>query len=754
MSLVSLQALGADDFKDSPLTPTSENVYRSILGGVADYAVFQEPTVEIDNILSQMFWVFNISVFAVLSWLLFALLMQKMLVAGNEGEIKSNKYNDTMAVIRAAGSLCGLLPIIKGFCLAQVLVACLGMQASFIADEVNEAANEYTFVNGSVSGYRPDPIKINMVVNQIAESVTCSAAMASYYSEHPYFQNKYLVSLTDTSSQTSVSSDTAFFRWSYQNAQGKELCGSIEMAVNSDKYLGSWGDPTGTFGEMSNYQKQQRDRILNAHKAAVKATHDFLTNGLSAGIVLPGEKADANLLANAYKQAKIQYHAALHEAFKKGGAELKAEWDQQIKARYQSDVEAFAAKRGWIYNGFTWLDKSRSESFMSKLASTGPTTNTINVDQLEHEFIRERLDRSLMILREIKHEANRNQSDAAYLSQTQKQVGVQSSQEAYNMDIEFLMNSFYEGADAEAVSSMIFSNAINTALVDTQFNFIDYDPITNLQHLGYRLVNTGWFLIFSSISIDVASKVITSEKASESFLRQVLKHVSGGISEGAVSALETLIGHIVSLMFTVGPLLVAIGSVLAYWLPALPFFMWNLAVLGNYLLVLIAFMAAPLWMAAHAMPEGDGFAGEHAKQGWLTMITILARPSIMVITWHVALVLMREMGKYTSLFLEYAPMANSEAFVGLWGALVMVVIYVIFEMVIVFRCTSLIYEVPDQMPIYYGSSNTTANENIGEDRGQSMIAGWQSHTQNTASTASTVAAGNSNSSPGSRNNLM
>jgi conjugal transfer/type IV secretion protein DotA/TraY len=182
--------------------------------------------------------------------------------------------------------------------------------------------------------------------------------------------------------------------------------------------------------------------------------------------------------------------------------------------------------------------------------------------------------------------------------------------------------------------------------------------------------------------------------------------------------------------------------------------MWDLAVLGNYLLVLIAFMAAPLWMAAHAMPGGDGFSSDHSRQGWLTMITILARPSIMVITWHVALLLMKEMGKFTSLFLDYAPMANADAFVGLWGSLVMWFIYIIFELVIIYRCTSLIYEVPDQMPIYYGSTNTTANENIGEGKGQSMVAGWQSSTERSVSPSSQSGAPSGAPSGAMKGNLM
>lgn len=56
----------------SSSTPTPENVYRSIFGGVADYAVFSVPEGEMDTALASMFMVFNLATFSVLVWLIFA----------------------------------------------------------------------------------------------------------------------------------------------------------------------------------------------------------------------------------------------------------------------------------------------------------------------------------------------------------------------------------------------------------------------------------------------------------------------------------------------------------------------------------------------------------------------------------------------------------------------------------------------------------------------------------------------------------
>ncbi len=56
-------------------------------------------------------------------------------------------------------------------------------------------------------------------------------------------------------------------------------------------------------------------------------------------------------------------------------------------------------------------------------------------------------------------------------------------------------------------------------------------------------------------------------------------------------------------------------------------------------LVLLAqsMVAAPLWAAAHAMPEGEGFAGERAKQGYMLLMNVAIRPILLVIGFVLAM---------------------------------------------------------------------------------------------------------------------
>jgi len=69
------------------------------------------------------------------------------------------------------------------------------------------------------------------------------------------------------------------------------------------------------------------------------------------------------------------------------------------------------------------------------------------------------------------------------------------------------------------------------------------------------------------------------------------------------------------------------------------------------ILVLEAVVAAPVWIAAHAMPEGEGIAGEHGRRGYMMLINILLRPSLMVIGFFLSIVLISAFSKVALIIL-------------------------------------------------------------------------------------------------------
>ena len=51
-------------------------------------------------------------------------------------------------------------------------------------------------------------------------------------------------------------------------------------------------------------------------------------------------------------------------------------------------------------------------------------------------------------------------------------------------------------------------------------------------------------------------------------------------------------------------------------------------------------LAAPLWAASHALPDGEGFAGDRAKQGYMLLINVAMRPVLLTIGFILSLGMM------------------------------------------------------------------------------------------------------------------
>ena len=83
------------------------------------------------------------------------------------------------------------------------------------------------------------------------------------------------------------------------------------------------------------------------------------------------------------------------------------------------------------------------------------------------------------------------------------------------------------------------------------------------------------------------------------------------------------------LMIPLGLTLVVEGAIIAYVIPAIPGAIMTIAVIGWLFLVMELMVAAPLWAAAHAYAEGEGFAPQQAMYGYGAAIGIVMRPVLL-----------------------------------------------------------------------------------------------------------------------------
>jgi len=165
-------------------------------------------------------------------------------------------------------------------------------------------------------------------------------------------------------------------------------------------------------------------------------------------------------------------------------------------------------------------------------------------------------------------------------------------------------------------------------------------------------------------------------------------------------------------------------------------------------------VAAPLWAASHAMPEGEGFAGERAKQGYMLLMNVAIRPILLVIGFVLAMgmvwastwmsqQLMTAALKSMISSQDVTPAVSAQgdqvniasAFINgvsqimsvpsmLFGTIAIFVIGSVVSILLIHRSFDLIYETADDVMKWIGgSSGPLGGESQNTQKALTMIAG-------------------------------
>lgn len=105
--------------------------------------------------------------------------------------------------------------------------------------------------------------------------------------------------------------------------------------------------------------------------------------------------------------------------------------------------------------------------------------------------------------------------------------------------------------------------------------------------------------------------------------------IANAIASPAARMVANTADTLGKLLIPIGLALVVEGAIIAYVIPAIPGAIMTIAVIGWLFLVMELMVAAPLWAAAHAYAEGEGFAPQQAMYGYGAAIGIVMRPVLL-----------------------------------------------------------------------------------------------------------------------------
>lgn len=204
------------------------------------------------------------------------------------------------------------------------------------------------------------------------------------------------------------------------------------------------------------------------------------------------------------------------------------------------------------------------------------------------------------------------------------------------------------------------------------------------------------------------------------------------IAASVVGSMATGVGGVLIFM-SFGPMvagLFVIGAMMAYVVPAIPLLIWIAAVAGWLMMLVQAVVAAPLWAAAHASPEGEGFAGQRAMNGYMLLISLLARPVLMVTGLLAGMLILDFVGGFVlkafQIFSGASATPGASA-PGIVGMLVWIFLTATILVVLARWTFSLIEAVPNSVLRFIGAGAESIGEtNMAEQARTMAIAAWAS----------------------------
>jgi hypothetical protein len=123
-------------------------------------------------------------------------------------------------------------------------------------------------------------------------------------------------------------------------------------------------------------------------------------------------------------------------------------------------------------------------------------------------------------------------------------------------------------------------------------------------------------------------------------------------------------------------------------------------------------------VAAHALPEGEGLAGQHGRQGYFLFLNVLLRPALMVTGLLFSMVIMSAIGKLIGLSMTVVGISLAGRYTfGLISTIAMSVILCSLILIVAHKIYALIAHFPSTIMRWVGQYF----HNLGEDRDEQRV---------------------------------
>lgn len=598
----------------------------------------------------------------------------------HDGEMLGKKFSSVWVPIRTALGTALVIPV-NGYCGMQMLVMWLVLQGIGLADTVwASLVQGNALTTGVINNASVKTPEITNLANAMLKASVCLRAN------------------TLNESTFDLGSRATWTRYQVGNQLNYGVEGSVFSSTSCgvvnllDENLPPEVTYTGSeFGSIAETVGKTKDNIeiIKAHNAAALEMASYMDSVAQNLVILQKTGNSDQVVSNVAAYPPN----SLTEATKNYNTKVT----QAVLAYYASNdkdgqsIKDNAARDGWIMAGAWFIKLSSQMSKATQALSTTPkgsaNDSITSLSQKYADVNKVLANTDLMLAKDTMNQKNgvaqQNSSDGSGVS------GIWSKFARF-------LGEFATGID---IAKLGDSTSVH--------------PIIQMKQMGDEMVSGSLAFIGGLIGIWAGLGTI--------FGNAGMKLMGADI--GFLSAAM----FISPIAFTMFGGMLTLGFFLAYYIPMIPFLIWLGCLVGWFIMVMEAIIAAPLWAVMHLHPNGDDVTGR-GGQGYMLVLGLLVRPTLMIFGLACALILSMVLGQFiNSIFYDVFRMSRAGDGIGFFGTLLAYALYTTMMITFVQKMFSIIHVIPDQLLQWIGGGGPQlggyAGQMVQGTEGQFMKAG-------------------------------
>ncbi|ART61193.1 hypothetical protein CBP36_19705 (plasmid) [Acidovorax carolinensis] len=602
-----------------------------------------------------------------------------------DGEALGRKWSTMWVPLRFVVGTALLVPLASGYSTIQHLILWLALVGGGAASQIWGAAlDSFTSPDKAATMIQNSEDYRNTVkklMRRVLKAEVCVAILNSQYKDSgqsfsPAFgmrgpQSSKVGNAAEWLSRGIVSVDVYHFKWGALNdltGKDSDACGTLKTTTFVDAKV-----PSLSFGGVFGSSKSQDVPVsTGADEMAILKSYESIVNGQARGIQASSTylRVIAEKLANPEPNQKIapefieNYLNYAVTAYLGAASPAATHIVQASESKLNKFIES-SRTSGWLMASSSFFQMSRIR------------TAAINAMTSMPEFA--------------------DRGDTSLSSKSMTGIAEGPMYEDLKAAEDFIIKSM--PANEEAATW--WNGGLGQFISSTIAEVFSFDP-KNQKHALMQIKDTGdRILTTAGTAFTAGVAAYTAQAAAGGTLIGGATDLAVGWKSG-IKAFFEVMGPMIFIGFTA---LFGVGVVMAFLLPMLPFMLSVGSILGWLMALFSAIVAAPIWIAGHLHPEGDGFAGK-AVGGYMLLLETVTRPIFIIFGLIGAFVIIDPMLKLVAWLFQanmQGVQGNSET--GLISIVMFAVIYVSITWTVTRQANQLIHSLSEKVYNWIGGQN-------------------------------------------------